>query len=1385
MLSTGNSQLDSKIKNEIASSSSLKSTHQVTAEWNYNSYTLFADIGCYLTNALDSTSYDNGIQKKQYTGEVISGQTNILLEDDVKRKNYTPLKDVFKPNRPNPGIVHSVATVGGSSNTLIGMSDALNMKAVFNTSGEDTRLYPIARNAVYRYWNSARTINGVEYGVSNSSKDITYAAPFIKYGSDIKVNKIRVKTQKHLGYPLKYRVDTFDGTSWSTAYQATGSEKSISSLSYLNRYYTFTMPSDHGMNKLDDVRLSRNNRVYTVSSVSGNDVTFYSRSAISGITAGDTLTVVNMSDGILDIYYDPSSNSWGRWTPFEHASDEKVVVDFSTNGVGTKTIEGVRFVAEKMSEVGVPLELIEISPRLVADITNSVISFDISSSMNESSFGLPVGAIVSSSGNLKLSNSNRFFSKNNSNSILQDILKPNIEIKLFQKLTIEGIDYRFPMKTMYTDIWDESEDFTVSTRTEDYFKFFKEITSPDIVVANNSGIPTSVAILMLLDNIGFTGFRFEKTNNLADAEDFVMDFFYSNKEKTVMETLEAIAVSTQTSMYVEYDSKMGNELVAMTKEKVLRKTGTKDFWMIGNDTPKVDSGISYVSNIASFNESSEPPITDINISYAGIGIEKKSFSLLSKPVDKTRAVLESPDFGVAFLNRDLKYTTDIIWQPSTDKNNPENYLAAAALIKDISETRPTTFFGSTSVNALNKDNAIRAFCELSNAKNYMEITLDNSSINTFSNTYSGYVLVESEVIRYSGIKFRIFDFAKKNYKKVILFSKEEYNNERSKLGQGGTIEPESLIVYLELSYTQAGPLNKNYFVVNDGRGQKNTKIVKHIGSSTSKEFLEANTDWKRFGVAMYNTTDFLSKNIVNGLTARNKINTFAPSNTATSLGVTQAIPGHLHLSAPKSAMSNKKNSGIKEAATVKIGLPMNGISEQIITGIFKTAKVDGVNIPVRKIGTRMRLFSDVQKNASGSEKLIKDGVIAGIAWNISPQDNSSAGTNYTGFTGYVLEIEEVGTIDEQSIGSEQYRNLRLYKITGSDHKPTLLDNAWVNVSSTTVASLDYATSMLNAKSSSKSYATIFDLEVVIRPSGSSRSFDIYWEGQSVISFKDTSPLNETSNVGLITRGPSSAIYEYFYVFSSPDDVSPTHYSSFLTKGLSVPTSELARTGILPEEVKINTDSDATIEYKGIFEDFGGIVREVKRFDIRYKAPSIRPQLISLAKFNPNYYVSDFETTGFGGSFWLYNTSNAPVQILDNSTNPLWISGFTLKQISSGTLQSSKYIESSQESKILNDTYDINRGLYGRQEVSLSGDYINNLDQAKRLAEWVTDNLSNERKTINLSIFPNPLFELGDKVGLLYSDKEFTDENKTYTVSAISHSISNAGPNMQVSLKECV
>jgi hypothetical protein len=652
-------------------------------------------------------------------------------------------------------------------------------------------VYPISGEASFKYWNSFRwvydsaTAAVKKVGFSAANRTIEAAKPFIKYQEDINVNKIVIKTQKHLGYPTDFTVD-----GW------------------------IKDPADN---------------VYKWTTLKS-----YSSSTV-------------LSDGILKIYYDKATNTWEEYVPAIDAPNEKVLTDFSLAGSSTKVIKGLRFNVTKMSVANIPLEVIEISPRLIADITNSVISLSVNSSIGSSSYGLPIGSIVSANGSLTLSDTEQYFSKNNPLSIIKDYMKPNVEIRIYQKLTIGVNDYRFPVKTMYTNIWQEQDSFTVSVEIEDYFKFFKESAAPDLIIANNSGVPTSVAMLMLMDNIGFTGFRMDKTSPNNDYEDVVLDFFYSQKEQTIMEVLESLAISTQTAIYMDVD----NDLVAMTKEKTIAPEN-KSFWLIGNDgltelkttqdsvteTPLVD--IQYLSNIASFNESSEPPITDINVQYNGLGLERKSMSLLQN-TDKKQQHLESPSFGASFINKDLRYTPDIVWQPGNEKGSNDNYLAAAALIKDVSEDGPftSTHFSTKTRTASSKYDAIKGFFDSTDRKNVMSIYLDKEMINTFTNTYSGYVMIDAEIIRYEGISFFISNPKEGIYKREILFNQDEYNFEKSKIRQGGSIEPQSLIVYLDLEkeVSTVDPTKNVYTLVGDGRGQNKTEIIKHFSVDTSKEFL--------------------------------------------------------------------------------------------------------------------------------------------------------------------------------------------------------------------------------------------------------------------------------------------------------------------------------------------------------------------------------------------------------------------------------------------------------------------------------------------------------------------------------------------------------------------
>lgn len=1333
MLLTGFADIDLAIKNELASSTTLESSHQVVAEWNYNAYTKIDSIGCsYYSGSVWHDDPHEGKQSYYYSDD--------LYEADTLREIYTPLKSIFEINRPDPGIVHGVYSTIGKTNYLNGDSTnhSMELSRVFNMTKDHARFYPISKNSNYKYWNSYRRVNKQDIGISSNTLAsggyaINYAAPYIKYSSEIYVNKITIKIQKHLGYAKKWAVQVYKDGTWITIY-----------------------------NQNSDANTS-------------------------------------MQEGILNLYY--SSGQWNIYERKIENPNEKMVTDFSKTHSETMLISGVRFLVTAMSAPRIPLEVIEISPRLIADITNNVTSFDVSSSLSSSVYGLPVGSVISSSGSVNLTNYDGYFSKNNTDSILNNILKPNVEIKLYQKLVVSSTTYRFPLKTLYTGLWDETSDFSVQIRLEDYFKFFKEQTAPDLMIANKSGVPSSVSMLVFLDNVGFNNFRFEKTNNdyTGDKEDVVLDYFYSKKEQTVMEILESLAVSTQTAIYMDVD----NELVAMTKEKMIAKKKVKDFWMVGNESTKQpsyydgvsDTIVTYISNISSFDEALEPPITDVNVQYTGIGIEKKSMALVSTntakgDMNQVQETLERPDFGASIVNKDLKYTSDILWQAGNDKQTSDNYLAAAALVRDLSITKPYDKLKSIKVKASDEYDAIRSYYFDHNGKTHMPIYLDESMINTFVNTMSGYILINSEVIRYEGILYSIDDPLKKTFDSKIFFNKDEYNYAKSKLSQGGSIFPVALITHLDLLdfESSTNSTNKTFSVIGDGRGTNGTKVVAHKAINTKKDFLSAHTDWKKHGVNLWGTKRSLPSVISNGLTVSDRVETYLANQTMNFNSLIQTFPGHIRLSGPKGGKSLRATRTCNQAT--KDMIPIANASEQLVTGIFKdvsTKNASGktVGVDIHKISTRMRLVSDVPKNVNPGEQTITNGNIAGLAWNV--RFSKSGGS--TGMTGYFLEFEDVGTIDGKSLFAGNYRNMRLYRVelNGNNvYQPVLLGNAWVNVSSTPNVATDMQEQLQSAQGNGKIYAQIFDVEVVIRSNSGTRQFDIYWEDQMVGSFHEpfADMLPKSSRIGLFVRGSSSAIFEYISSSTSPDEIKPKKSESVISLKSKSYLKSLGKKGFLPSGVSRQLDQNAKPAIL-FFEDFGRYAREVKKYDVRYSNPALSPRLITLAGINENYYVSSFTSNNHGASFWLYNTSNGPIQIDETAQTPLYISGFALKDIDSGTLQSSKILEKEDFDRILNDKYNENRKLYGKQELMISGEYINNYKQAMSLLKWTINNLSKERKTITLSIFPNPILKLGDKVGVLYSDKYYNNSKITYTITSISHSISNTGPDMTIELKECV
>ncbi|NDB84501.1 MAG: hypothetical protein EB127_17630 [Alphaproteobacteria bacterium] len=163
MLLTGIEEIDLKIKKEIASSSTLKSTHQIIAEWNYNAYTDIDSIGCSYFDGTDWKDDPNEGKQTYYYSEDLS-------ETDLDRETYTPLKSIFEINRPNPGIINGIYCSTARDLNIIGDTEAgsLSLSRIFNMKTEHSRLYPLSKNSVYKYWNSYRLNNKISVGISQS-----------------------------------------------------------------------------------------------------------------------------------------------------------------------------------------------------------------------------------------------------------------------------------------------------------------------------------------------------------------------------------------------------------------------------------------------------------------------------------------------------------------------------------------------------------------------------------------------------------------------------------------------------------------------------------------------------------------------------------------------------------------------------------------------------------------------------------------------------------------------------------------------------------------------------------------------------------------------------------------------------------------------------------------------------------------------------------------------------------------------------------------------------------------------------------------------------------------------------------------------------------------
>lgn len=1345
------------LRNVFKSTARINSEHLVIAEWNMNKYQTIQKYGVYASIPPHATTY-NPDDSKITTGE------NYLLYDDGSTKApkdqeyFSELSSVFKPNRPDPGIV----LMQKYSNNLI-TNNASKLRGA-NVNPNQARYYAFSEFREYDYYNSAKnfvtdtgfTRNG---GISNADTGVFGGvSPFVVYEDSFPCNKITIKVQNHISIPVDFTIEVLQGTQWVEAYRRT-------------------------------------------------------QSSSADFTTGE-----------LNIYYNPSFGTWTKVLPNSNIGTY-VVEDIesigSINPTEFKNIRGIRFTVYKMSIVTVSykdeqnkqittkhpatLELIEISPRLEVNLSPFTEAFSFDSSIGDNTnFGLPVGAIVSSTGNLSLSNEDGVFLYSSKLSEL-NMLSPDVKF-MFYQIVNDGIeDKAIPLKVLYSNRWNISEDYSVSIDLEDGFKFLRETSAPDLLLHSNTGQRLSVILLFLLDNCGITGLQFKKTDNNSDAEDIFIRSFFSKKEQTLAEVLEELAIATQCSMYFDPLGKFN----VLTKERLTRKvaktpsassTSGTDFWMIFDENYNYGGGFaaerneifSYTSNVVSYSETRLNPITDGEIVYHTYGPPKQARTDLF-PKNSLNRLTEDTVFPLSLAFANFGYNTDIVWNAA---DGDDGAMGAANLIRDLPATRLTPLYSDRTFTAFNEEDAVREIYNQADQtkRDAMIIRIDPNEGLTI-NSFQGTVLIGTEFIKYNGKLFQISSTPNKNnslqipvdtYK--ILFSREEFAQEIRNIGVGGSIKLVGLIVDIQFKVQSQTDGAYVYKVIGDGRAKEGSDAQVHAAVVESQNGLSESL---RYGLSLggkYNANfptptisvkhNFLDrvryKSAYRELEKRNLLSTFASESYLGFLKMVgrsdekdKSVIDKLYSENPD---SNKIANELKE---------INKQTDDIVPGDFDDfiylngeRNIYGQKIQLdfspNIISTRMRPFSPRRRKFNNFFAAETISSIAGLAFGVNKWGE-----------GYYLEVEGIGS-GKDDVASESFKNnLRFYKVQLNNgvYEPNLIFSA--PVSAYVVQNVDVQV-IRSVKGNVDPY---FDLTIVIDypRNGTLARYTIYYGETRVGRFTEIAPTDiNKNNISLFVRGDSQAIFEYVSAASRPTGLGDL---SLYRKFNAV--EDKVKAGLLPINQQYLYKDDSLIVY---YNDFAKLVREVKDYDIRFTYPAYASKLIDVSEVNSQYMVKKYNPTPFGAKLLAVNTSPGPILLTEESSNPLYIVAVPMQELSSGTINMESFFDEIDEKKRKIIDREKNKSIFGSQSFTIDSQYLQTISQARAMMRWIIKFCSRPRIQLNMEIFSNPLLELGDKVKIYDKSRGYNEDNprfgdKTFIVSSISHAIDNTGPTMNVELIE--
>ena len=1429
---------DKDLQTFLETASTIRNKSLVTAEWNMNIPTNIKHIGNYRyrptqTDSIYSslpTSFDINDAGNFYTdatdADVLVDGTfdndnvpTTFLTKKEKLKTLYSLEACFEQFRPRSGI----------NKAVFFKDNGTKLHHPNLVMADRPRYYMSDKNDKFKYWTSYRTEAGQEYGIASkvrgSQNSIEDACPFVVYKERIPTNRVVVKMQTHVGTenlgpfssptgafadpffgelnqktPSRWKIQFLKDGNWedvisfNPAVRRVDGSPIIKSDGYVEIAYGLVVPEEWRANFVFA-------EIYT-------SISLLPEQSVFGYAY-----LIKENENDIGKFHIWNGNDYTVITPRYgwYVQDETVnrltnfVTDATSPNVFIKSIDGkaqyrefeyisgIRIVVDAMNTKDSTFDLIEISPRLVLNVSDKTLDYSINKSASDLGLsGLPVGQLIASNGAINIFDYDQAFNENNPYSIIAKYINRHVQFKFYEVIVdVDGWDYYVPIKTLYSDSFPKQDLMgkTVSLSLRDMYWYLESITAPQILMTE---VSVSSAVSLLLDHIGFSNYTFKR---VANEKEIIIPYFFVGPDKSVAEVLQDLAVSTQTAMFFdEY-----NNFVMMSKDYIMptaeqRPTtfelkGTNDLFEEREVKNKTLNNAK-IANIISVSVQPNNVYNDGVINYTTRHIQRSIGSL------RQASLLDE--------ERYYTYKPALLWEVSGTENT-----------KSINNEVGTQSSYVLSAIPLNSDLS----ADVPVVKNNIVIN------NTFSlgeaaywiTRYNGYFYSQGEIIKYDAVQYNVTGFGN-----VWITSTEDYQNYFSKLPFNGKIYPTGLVrIYSEPKYFEQSGIVKlqNGPVVKHGRGQFGTTVVAH--SAGISDYWKSDDNIKGCYMSsehLFEKTEVTSATTVAsaGKLTDASISADALARTSSRTGIIKnfmstAIVGEI-------TTNTQQLPGSVQASALSLTGPNFTTKEKprnFISYVHKSLQ----GKKYKHFGTRMRIVGKIESNADRGQT--SNGSSTYYVVNGSTPDkniNIAGGSgglavmlNPTTNVGYYFEIAALGLGNLSETDRQSVSNVFFYKIK-SDNGKAVPVGLWDGLAQITV---DDGRFTGQSRMFAEENPTVYDLAVEYEDIGKTRRFYLYMNGRLIKTVDDKDPLPIYSDMALFTRGSSRAMFENVYALCN-------NYSQNTSFSLGAPVNSVfgdteidanesfrkyAISGLIQNTYLSGIGSSEPPKYDIYFEEFGSIMREASVFNFKYdKAyPALTAKISPTFNKIKGYVVSGFRAGSYGAEFMVFNATDTALSLDETSGNYLRVQGITFTQQSDNNLTVDEYFnKNSLESnpqfvadKLISNPYKfkqdyqdikLSRMTYGKKDFSLDAPYIQSQDEASSLMKWMVEKTTKPRKSVGVQIFSIPTIQLGDIVSLDYKENGVSmasNASSRFVVYNIEFARNSDGPDMKLFLSEVV